>query len=119
MSEYVSRVRLEINGQSIEDFNSVEEGDRELAKPVKLMNSTGYVACTPRNTCSVEYVVPAESAEFDFASVVGGTLTIDYQNGKRVTYQGVTTTKIGQTKFDGEKEAIRKIDFSATNRVEE
>ncbi len=117
--EYVSQVLLEINGMSIDDFSSVEEGEIERAKPVHLMNKTGKVKVTKRYSVSVDYVVPADKPEFDFDQVDDGTLTIDYQNGKRITYTGVSTLKIGKTTYDGDKEAKKTIDFMANRRSEE
>ncbi len=118
MSEYVEKVTLEINGQEITDFTTVEEKDVELRGQVNLMNKTGYTNKTPRYGVNVDYVVPADAPEFDFASVQGGTLTIDKGNGVRVTYTGVFTMKIGATKY-GEKEATRTIELGAENRVED
>jgi len=114
--EYVSRVLLEINGQSITDFKTVEEKEFELHKPVNLMNDTGHIAVQPRYGVNVDYVVPSDTPEFDFTQVKGGTLTIDKLNGQRVKYTGVYTLKIGATKYDGENEAVRAIEFSAKNR---
>jgi len=117
MPEYVSRVLLEINGQDITDFKSVSEKEVKLAEQVKLMNKTGFTDATPRYEVDVEYVVPADAPEFDFASVRNGTLTIDKMNGVRETYTGVRTLKIGATKYDGDKEATRTIDLGAANKV--
>jgi hypothetical protein len=116
MSEYVSKVLLEINGKGITDFKAVEEEETELAKEVNLMNKTGSVDVTPRYRVGVDYVVPKDDEEFDFASVKDGTLTIDFDNGRRRQYRGIRTLKIGATTYDGEKEAIRKITFMATGR---
>lgn len=119
MSEYVTNVLLEVNGQNIQDFNSVTEGEAELAKQVKLMNKTGFANLTARHTVMVDYVVPSDAPEFDFASVKNGTLTIDKQNGVRVTYTGVRTLKIGETKYDGESEGtVRAITFGAAGKVD-
>jgi hypothetical protein len=117
MSDYVSRVLLEINGVSVEDFNSVEEQDFELAKPVNLMNKTGHIAMLPRYGVSVDYIIPSDSTPFDFTAVIGGVLTIDHQNNRRVIYVGVRTTKIGKVTYDGEKEATQTIEFSAEDRL--
>lgn len=119
MSEYVSQVLLEINGMTVDDFASVEEGDFERARPVNLMNKTGHTHVTPRYSLSLDYVIPADAPEFDFNTVDDGRLTIDYQNGTRITYMGVTTTKIGRVTYDGDKEAKRSIEFMATRRVPE
>lgn len=112
--EFVSRVLLEINGQSITDFKSVTEGERELYGNVKLMSGTGHVKKMQRPSVKLDYVIPLDSPEFDFAQVKGGTITIDYQNGTRRQYAGVYATKIGEAKFDGESDGVvRAIEFSA------
>lgn len=118
MSEYVSGVALEVNGQEITDFKSVTEGGRTLRKQVNLMNKTGHANVTPRHTVDVEYVVPKDSPEFDFDSVVGGTLTIDKGNGIRVQYGGVACLEVGEAKYDGDNEATRQIKLSAESRTE-
>lgn len=117
MSEYVSRVLLEVNGQEISDFKSVTEGEVEISKEVKLMNKTGFTGSTPRYGAEVEYVVPEDAPEFDFESVKNGTLTIDKMNGVRVTYTGVRCLKVGSTKYDGDNEATKTINFGASGRV--
>lgn len=114
--EFVSQVLLEINGQSITDFKSVEEKEYELNKPVNLMNGTGHITAQPRYGVNVEYVVPKDAAEFDFSQVRGGTITIDYLNGTRVKYTGVYVTKIGTLKHNGDNESTKIIEFSAKRR---
>lgn len=114
--EFISQVLLEINGQSITDFKSVEEKDYELHKPVLLMGRTGHIRATPRYGVSVEYVKPSDATPFDFTQVRGGTLTIDYENGTRIKYTGLYVTNIGAVKYDGENEASQTIDFSAVKR---
>lgn len=117
MSEYVINVLLEVNGQNINDFSSVTEGEVDLAKQINLMNKTGFGTLTPRYGVEVDYVVPSDAPEFDFASVKNGTLTIDLQNGVRTTYTGVHTLKIGASKYDGENEVTRTISLGATGKV--
>jgi len=116
--EYVSRVLLEVNGQQIEDFDSVEEKEVETAKPVELMNTTGFIDLLERYGVNVEYIIPKDNPEFDFRSVKDGTLTIDRQNGTRITFSGVRATKIGNAKYDGKDAAKRSIEFHATKRTE-
>ncbi|WP_310601205.1 hypothetical protein [Desulfobulbus sp.] len=118
MSEYVVSVLLEVNGQNIDDFKAVTEGEFEVAKQINLMNKTGFGRMTARHGVEVDYVVPADKAEFDFKTVEDGTLTIDKQNGVRTTYTGVWTLKVGATKYDGENEVVRTITFGATGKVE-
>lgn len=118
MSEYVSRINLEVNGESIEDFKSVEEEEVELAKEINLMNKTGFTSVTPRYKVVVDYMIPSDTDEFDFNSLKGGTLTVDRKNGTRIQFAGVTTLKIGATSYDGEKGAEKKITLQATGRTE-
>jgi len=114
--EFVSQVLLEINGQNITDFKTVEEKEFELHKTVNLMNTTGHIRTHPRYGVNLEYVIPFDGPEFDFSQVKGGTITIDYQNGTRVKYTGVYVLKIGSLKHDGDKESTRTIEFSAKTR---
>ena len=119
MSEYVSKVALEVNGQSIEDFNSVSENEVELRKAVKLARKRGFVKVTPGYGVKVEYVIPKNAPEFDFESVEGATLTIDFENGRRTVYTGVFHMKTGEAKYDGEKEATKNIELGATGRIQQ
>ena len=118
MSEYVNRVALDVNGTTIEDFKTFTENEVELYKQVKLMNKTGHMAVTARYGCKVDYVIRTEG-EFDWSSVVGGRLTVEYESGKRVTFTGVYTLKIGEAKTDGDNETTRTIDLGAEERTEE
>lgn len=114
--EYINRCILAVNGRNIDDFKSFTDNERELAKPVNLMNKTGHCAVTQRPGCKVDYVVPLDGEEFDFESVKDGTVTADYENGKRVIFTGVRTLKIGEDKIDGENELVRTIEFGAEKR---
>jgi hypothetical protein len=117
--EYVSRVLLDINGQGIDDFKSVTEKEVEINKAVNLMNKTGFIGVTPRYGVEVDYVLPESETPFDFGSVKDGRLSIEFMNGKRVTYSGLYVLKIGDLAIDGEKEATKKVTFGAVKRVEE
>lgn len=117
--QYVSRVLLDINGQSIDDFKKVTEKEVEIHKPVNLMHKTGFTGVTPRYGVEVDYVIPETEPEFDFEGVKGGRLTIEFMNGKRRTYTGVYTLKIGDASYDGDNEASRTITFGAAGRVDE
>lgn len=119
MEAYITSITLEINGQRLDDFNAFTEKERVFKKPVPLMNSTGTVKVKERNAFSVDYVVPADKPEFDFAAVEDGTVTIDYENGKRISYGGVQCLSIGDAKFDGDKEVVKTIEFIAETRTEE
>ena len=118
MSNYVNRLTLDVNGQQIEDFKGFTDNERELHKPVNLMNTTGFMKTTQRPGCKVDYVVP-EEGEFDWESVKDGRLSVEFENGKRVTFTGVHTLKIGEAKVDGDNEVVRNIDLGAKERVKE
>ncbi len=114
--EYVSRVRLAINGQEISDFKSFTEGEIELGKAVNLMNTTGYMSKLPRYGLSLEYVVPENASEFDFTGVKDATLTVTRESGAVTTFSGVCILKIGAAKADGDNEETRTIDLMATGK---
>jgi len=116
--EYLSRVLLDVNGVQIDDFKSATDKEVELNKRVNLMNKTGFMAATPRYGVEVEYVVPY-SGEFDWTAVKDGRLTLEYENGKRVTYTGVCTLTVGDEKAEGENETTRAITLGATGKVTE
>jgi hypothetical protein len=112
--EYVSQVALEVNGKSLTDFKTVKEKKRDLWKSIKLMNKKGHYRTSSDDGVIVDYVVPSDAPEFDFESVRGGTITIDYLNGKRVTYTNVYPLEIGEQTHDEDNALIRTIDFSGT-----
>jgi hypothetical protein len=114
--EFVSQVLLEVDGQSITDFKTVEEKEFEVYKAVNLMNTTGHMKTKERYGVNVEYIVPMDTPEFDFTAVKGGKIVIDYQNGTRINYSGVYVLEIGALKHDGDKESSRTIKFSAKTR---
>jgi hypothetical protein len=117
--EYVSRVFLDVNGQSIADFKSATENERELHKQVNLMHKTGHTKVTTRYGVQVEYVVPETAEEYDWDSVSDGRLTIEYENGNRITFTGVYVLKIGEAKADGDNEMTKTIELGAEKRIVE
>jgi hypothetical protein len=114
--EYVSQVLLEIDGKSITDFKTVEEKEYELHKAVNLMNQTGHIGVRPRYGVNLEYVIPKDTPEFDFRTVKGGKIVIDYLNGTRISYSGAYILKVGAAKHDGDKESTKTIEFFAKER---
>ncbi|MDA8428939.1 MAG: hypothetical protein M0T70_06750 [Geobacteraceae bacterium] len=119
MEAYITSVTLEINGEKLEDFNAFTEKERVFKKTVNLMNTTGTVKVKDRNHFSLDYVIPADKPEFDFKGVEDGTVTIDYENGKRISFGEVECLSIGEAKFDGDKEVTKTIEFVAGTRTEE
>jgi len=119
MEAYIASITFEINGELLEDFNAFTEKERVFKKAVNLMNTTGTIKVKGRHNFSLDYVVPADKAEFDFEGVEDGTVTIDYENGKRISFGEVECLSIGEAKFDGDKEVTKNIEFAAGTRTEE
>ena len=117
--EYLSSVILDVNGEQIDDFKSVEEKEFEVRKTIELARKTGTVAATPRYGLTIEYGVPKDRPVFDFAGVADGRITLDFENGTRRTYSGCSCIKIGSVKYDGTSEATCQIEFAASGRSEE
>jgi hypothetical protein len=119
MEAYIASITLEVNGEKLDDFTTFTEKERVFKKPVNLMNTTGTLKTKARHFFSIDYVVPANKTEYDFQSVEEGTVTIDYENGKRISFGQVNCLSIGEAKFDGDKEVTKQIEFVAGIRTEE
>lgn len=116
--KYVSKIRLEMNGTEITDFASFKEGKDERRKAVNLMNGTGVIDTTPRLTVSLDYIIPSGEKEFDFAGVVGGTITADHGDGTRIIFTGATFLDSGEVTYNADKEAVRPINFHVDAKKE-
>lgn len=116
MSLYIVRAALEINGTEITDFKAVTQKSTTIRKSVHLMYKTGTASLTQRFELEVDYVVPADKAEFAFPTLQGGTFTVEYDNGTRVNYGGVSTLTTGDSAVDGENELVRKVTLMAETK---
>jgi hypothetical protein len=119
MEAYCTQIVLEVNSAVLEDFNAFTEKERVFKKTINLMNSTGFIRTFQRHHFSLDYVVPADKDEFDFENITDGTVTIMYENGKRISFGEVECLSIGEAKFDGDKEVTKNIEFAAGTRTEE
>lgn len=119
MEKYLSTITLVINGEEESNWKSIEEDARTVRKTVNLAKKTGVMNVTQRFGFKMDYAIPADEPERDFEGLEDGTVVLDYENGRRVTFTGVNVTEIGGPKFDGENEAVRSITFVAENRIEE
>ena len=54
-----------------------------------------------------------------FSSRVMQFVTVDKDNGRRITFTGVSTLEVGSVKYDGDKEATKDIKMIAGKRIEE
>lgn len=116
MALYITRAALEVNGTVVTDFKAVTEKARVVRKAVPLMYKTGAAELTQRYQVEVDYVVPRDTAEFNFAAVTGGTLSLEYDSGDRVDFGGVHTLDVGDGAIDGENELVKKITLMAETR---
>lgn len=115
--DYVSRITLAVNGQEIDDFKSVTENDVTIRRAVPVMYKTGFTGATPRYGLEILYVKPAGRAEFDFAGVSDGTVTVTYDDGSSVIFTGCATLGIGAATMDGDNEVTRTITMGAKGRI--
>jgi hypothetical protein len=116
MARYITRCQVDINGVSITDFKSFTEKAVVSRKAVPLMYKTGSADLTRRYQLEVDYVVPRDTTPFDFQTVSGGTLLVEYDSGETHTWGGVSTLEVGDATIDGENEMVRKVTFHADNR---
>jgi len=116
----INKVAVEFDGQLETNFKTFKEGKRTLRRAVNLMHKTAKIKATARYSFSLEYAIPEDEPERDFDNMGdSGTCTIEYENGKRITYTGVSVGEIGEVTYDEEKDAVKTVDFLADNRVEE
>ena len=120
MDEYKSEiVALEINGQRVTDFRSFTEKAVTVRKTVPLMGKSGVAKTTARRELGVEYVVPANKAEFAWEGLEDATLSAVYEDGSRETWTGVAVLTVGEAKHEDGNEVVRQIDLvAAKKRVE-
>lgn len=119
MEEYVNTCTLEFNGHSYSDFDSFTKSSVTKAKQVNLMNKTGTSRMTPRYGFSLNHKRSFVGLPFDIDDVWGGTLTVEYPDGRRETYGGVATAETGDGTIDGETEATETKVFIAETFVSE
>jgi hypothetical protein len=117
MSEYVTHCELTVNGQTVDDFKTVEEKEVDHYKQINLMGKTGHGRLTPRYGVTVEYVHP-EGVPFNWRLVKNGTLSYTTDSGRKVIFSGVFILKEGNKKIDGENETTQTIELGAEGRIE-
>jgi hypothetical protein len=113
--DYIVKCILTHDGKDIEDFESITEHPIKRAKPVELMNKTGFGKLTPRYTFSVVYVVPTTNP-LDWSKVTNDTFVIKDDGGRITTYIGVRLIEEGEAKRDGKEEVKQTIELGATKR---
>jgi hypothetical protein len=117
-TEFVSRVECSFDGDPEPNIKSFEEDDVELAKPVSAMHHTGFVAVTERFKFNIGYIVPADQKERNWRAIKSSTFSVVGEGGSQILFTGVRCLKIGKATYDMENEAVRTIEFGATDRKE-
>jgi hypothetical protein len=115
--QYVSRVKVRINGAPMEDFKSFKDNSREIRVPVNLMHKTGFVKKTIRHGFSFDYVVPVGTPETNFEALENAQVQVELDDNKTIVYSGVYCMTVGEADLDGEKEMVRTIEFGASERT--
>jgi len=119
MSQYVNICSVELNGQDISEYLSTfSDNNTVVAKAVNLMNKTGIAQMTPRYGFSLEVKKPYLGS-IDLDSIINGTATVQYDNGERFLYRGVSILETGDGAVDGETELTYTKLFMATNKEKE
>ena len=117
MAEYVTRCKLEFNGQDFSDFSGYKENSVALSKPVALMNKSGTAKLMPRYGFTVDAKVTKSGGGADPRRVFNGTFTNILDNGDREVFGGVAVTEVGDRPIDGENEITYTISYSAESRT--
>lgn len=116
MSNYISAATVVVDGEELEDVKKVREGRRTVRKSIKVMKRRGRVKTTPDYTIELDTVIPEDGPGYDYESIEDKTLTIEYDNGTKIIYLGVSVLEIGDEEFDDDNEAIVKVTLSAEDR---
>lgn len=106
---FIAACAVLLDGEELKDVKRVREGRRVLRKPVKCMKRRGSVRTTPDYTVELDTLIPEDGPGYDYESIVGQTLTLEYDNGTRVIYLNVNCAEVGEEEFDDENEVVKKV----------
>ncbi len=117
MAEYIVRCSLEANGSVFDNFTDFTETSTTVSKQVNLMNTTGTAKMLPRYGFSVEAVIPKAASGVNLQGLYRGTFTVEYENGDRVSFGGVSISELGDKSTNGEDETTQSLTFIAESRT--
>ncbi|NVO00760.1 MAG: hypothetical protein HXX17_15700 [Geobacteraceae bacterium] len=112
----VSIVHIEIDGQEEVNIKKVYEGKIVKRKAVNLMHRTGKIRVRSRPTVGFDLAISEGVAERNYEDMEDVAISIIYEDGSRVRYQGCSHESTGEVTYDEENEAIKRIDFIANTR---
>lgn len=113
MDEAISTVTLEVNGKKVTNFKSVTEKGVTHRRQIDLRRKTVFKQQQPRYGLTVEWCEIDGEPEVVWEDVQNGSLTIEYESGRRKTYPEVTCLSTGDLKDDDEGDPIRSIELLA------
>ena len=119
--EFASLGIVEVDGQEI-DLTKLDVKTVTGRKAVKTINRKGRVKGFAKGiteyTLSITVVVPLNAAEPDWDNVEDAKITVEEENGKRISYTGCFTTDVG-TSYTVDSEEDRDLLMVALDKVEE
>lgn len=119
--EFASLGIVEVDGQEI-DLTKLDVRVTTGRKPVKTINRKGRVKGFAKGVTeyalSLTVVVPLNAAEPDWDNVTDAKITVEEENGKRISYTGCFTTETG-TSYTVDSEEVRDLQMVALDKVEE
>ena len=110
---------LEVNGVNVENFNQVDITEVTYAKRVDLMNITDHAVMTQRHGLAVTYVQPQGGFPTEVKVIRNGTITLQYDDGTRVTFSGVYSLNSDTGSINGTDEFTFVVNYSAVDRIDE
>ncbi|NBI12613.1 phage tail protein [[Haemophilus] felis] len=119
--EFASLGIIEVDGVEI-DLTKCDVKTVTGRKPVKTINRKGRVKGFAKGiteyTLSLTVAVPLNTPEPDWDNVKDAKVTIEEENGQRISYLGCFTTEVG-TGYTIDNEEVREIQVVALDKVVE
>lgn len=119
--EFASLGIVDVDGQEI-DLTKLDVRTVTGRKPVKTINRKGRVKGFAKGiveyTLSITVAVPLNSPEPDWDNVTDAKISVEEENGKRISYTGCFTTEIGES-YTVDSEKVRDLQVVALDKVKE
>lgn len=119
--EFASLGIVEVDGQEI-DLTKLDVRTVTGRKPVKTINRKGRVKGFAKGiveyTLSITVAVPLNSPEPDWDNVTDAKITVEEEDGTRISYTGCFTTEIGES-YTVDSEKMRDLQVVALDKVKE
>lgn len=119
--KYASLGIIEVDGLELE-LTQCKVTTTTGRKAVKTINRRGKVKGFAKGiteyTLSLTVAVPLDNNEPDWDNVDDARVTIEEENGKRISYLNCFTTQVG-TSYTVDNEEVRDIEVVACDKVEE